>query len=85
MKDLLDKIYKTIKPYVYIKALNSKMLAMLAKEKVELVSHKKQLGSIMNKLFINIIKSLDLNEDQGSYHVTLKNILKKCLFYPSIG
>ena len=37
---------------------------MLLKEKGELVSqNKKQLGSIMNKFFINITKRLNLKED----------------------
>ena len=32
-------------------------------EKGELISDKQQLGSIMNKFFINITKSLNLKED----------------------
>ena len=57
---------------------------MLLKEKGELVSDEKQLASIMNKLFINITKSLKLKEDQGSPPVTLNDILEKFIFHPSI-
>ena len=44
---------------------------MFLKEKGELVSDEKQLASIMNKFFINITKSLNLEEDQRSPLVTL--------------
>ena len=38
----------------------------------------------MNKLFINITKSSNLKEDQGSPPVTLEDIIKKKKFYPNI-
>ena len=38
----------------------------------------------MNKFLINITKSLNLKEDQGSPRVTLEYILKKFIFHPSI-
>ena len=38
----------------------------------------------MNKFLINITKSLNLKEDQGSPRVTLEDILKKFIFHPSI-
>ena len=57
---------------------------MLPKEKGELVSDEKQLVSILNKFFINIEKSLNLKEDQASRPVTLKDILEKYNFHPSI-
>ena len=56
---------------------------MLLKEKGELLSDEKQLASIMNKLFINITKSQNLKDYQGSPPVTLNNILKKFVFHPS--
>ena len=65
-----------------IKGLNSNK--MLLKEKGELISDEKELASIMNKFIINITKSLDLKEDQGSPSVTLEEILKKIIFHPSI-
>ena len=58
---------------------------MSLKKKGELVSDGKQLASVMNKFFISITKSLNLKEDQGSPLVTLKDILKKIIFHPSIG
>ena len=58
---------------------------MSLKEKGELVSDGEQLAFVMKKFFINIMKSLNLKEDQGSPLVTLKDILKKCIFHPSIG
>ena len=57
---------------------------MLLKEKGELISDEKELVSIMNKFIINITKSLNLKEDQGSPSVTLEEILKKIIFHPSI-
>ena len=57
---------------------------MLLKEKSELVSDEKQLASIIKKFFINITKSLNLDEDHGSPPVTLEDILKKFIFHPSI-
>ena len=57
---------------------------MLLKEKGELISDEKELASIMNKFIINITKSLNLKEDQGSPSVTLEEILKKIIFHPSI-
>ena len=57
---------------------------MLLKEKGELISDEKELASIMNKFIINITKSLNLKEDQGSPSVTLEEILKKITFHPSI-
>ena len=65
-----------------IKGLNSNK--MLLKEKGELISDEKELASIMNKFIINITKSLNLKEDQGSPSVTLEEILKKIIFHPSI-
>ena len=65
-----------------IKGLNSNK--MLLKEKGELISDEKELVSIMNKFIINITKSLNLKEDQGSPSVTLEEILKKIIFHPSI-
>ena len=58
---------------------------MSLKEKGELVSDGEQLAFVMKKFFINIMKSLNLKEDQGSPLVTLKDILKKFIFHPSIG
>ena len=55
---------------------------MLLKEKGELISDEKELASIMNKFIINITKSLNLKEDQGSPSVTLEEILKKIYFSP---
>ena len=57
---------------------------MLVKKKGELSSDEKQLVSILNKFFINIEKSLNLKEDQASRPVTLKDILEKYIFHPSI-
>ena len=57
---------------------------MLLKEKGELISDEKELASIMNKFIINITKSLNLKEDQGSPSVTLEEILKKIIFHQSI-
>ena len=57
---------------------------MLLKEKGELISDEKELASIMNKFIINITKSLNLKENQGSPSVTLEEILKKNIFHPSI-
>ena len=57
---------------------------MLLKEKGELITDEKELASIMNKFIINITKSLNLKEDQGSPSVTLEEILKKIIFHPSI-
>ena len=65
-----------------IKGLNSNK--MLLKEKGELISDEKELASIMNKFIINITKSLNLKEDQGSPSVTLEEILKNITFHPSI-
>ena len=65
-----------------IKGLNSNK--MLLKEKGELISDEKELASIMNKFIINITKSLNLKEDQGSPSVTLEEILKKIIFHQSI-
>ena len=45
---------------------------MLLKEKGELMSNEKQLTSIMNKFFFNVMKSLNLKEDQGSSPVNLE-------------
>ena len=50
------------------------------KEKGELALDGKQLASIMNKFFINIMKSLNLKEDQGSPPVTLEDILEKYIY-----
>ena len=84
VKDLSDNknFLENIKPYFRNKGLNSNK--MLLKEKGELVSHEKQLASIMNKFFINITKSLKLKEDQGSPPFTLNDSLKKFIFNPSI-
>ena len=57
---------------------------MLLKEKGELASDERQLVSLLNKFFINIKTSLNLKEDQGSPPVTLKDILEKYVFHPSI-
>ena len=57
---------------------------MLFKEKGELVSDEKQLGSIINKFFINITISLKLKEDQGGSPVISDDILEKFIFHPSI-
>ena len=66
------KFWITVKPYFSNKGLHSnKMLLM-----VELFSNKKQVASMMNKFFVNITKSLNLNENQGSPPVTLEDILK---------
>ena len=48
---------------------------MLLKEKGELLSVEKQLASIMSKSFINVMKSLNLKEDQGSPPITLEGHL----------
>ena len=53
---------------------------MLLKKKGELLSDEKQLASIINTFFINITKSLNLKEDQGSPLVILNDILKKKIF-----
>ena len=84
IKDLLDnkKFGKTIKPYFSNKELNFNK--MLLKEKGELMSNEKQLTSIMNKFFFNVMKSLNLKEDQGSSPVNLEDILKKISFHQSI-
>ena len=55
---------------------------MLLEEKGELISDEKELASITNKFIINITKSLNLKEDQGSPSVTLEEILKKNYFSP---
>ena len=57
---------------------------MLLKEKGELISDEKQLASIMNKFLINVTKSLNLKEDQGSSPVNLSDIIKKYTFHPSM-
>ena len=57
---------------------------MLLQEKGDLVSDERQLASIMNKFFINITKTLNLKEDQGSHFVTLEDILKNIIFHLSI-
>ena len=66
VKDLSDnkKFWKIIKLYCSNKGLNSNK--MLLKEKGELISDEKQIASIMNKFFINIMKSLKLKQDLGS-------------------
>ena len=60
VKDLSDnkKFCKTIKPYLSYKGLNSDK--MLLEKKSELDSDEKQLAFIINKLLINITKSLNL-------------------------
>ena len=58
---------------------------MFLEEKGELVSDETQLVFIMNKFFINVTKSLNIKENQGSLPVTLKDVLKKFIFHPSIG
>ena len=60
VKDLSDnkKFCKTIKPYLSNKGLNSNK--MLLEKKSELDSDEKQLAFIINKLLINITKSLNL-------------------------
>ena len=50
------------------------------KEKGELALDGKQLASIMNKFFINIMKSLNLKEGQGSPPVTSEDILEKYIY-----
>ena len=83
VKGLSDNktFWKTIKPYFSKKGLNSNK--MLLKEKGEFVSDEKQLVSIMNKLLINITKSLKLKEDLGSSPVTLNDTLEKFILIPS--
>ena len=58
VKDLSDnrKFWKTIKPYFSNKSLNSDKL--LSKEKGNLASDGKELATIMNNFFINIMKDL---------------------------
>ena len=75
--------WKTIKPYFSNAGLNSNN--MFLEEKGELVSDETQLVFIMNKFFINVTKSLNIKENQRSPPVTLKDILKKFIFHPSIG
>ena len=53
------------------------------KEKGQLASDEKQLASIMNKFFINITRSFNLREGQGSPLVILEDILQ-IIFHPSI-
>ena len=57
---------------------------MLFKEKGELATDEKQLASIINKFFINIMISLKLKEDQSDPPVILDDILEKFIFHPSI-
>ena len=57
---------------------------MLFKEKGELVSDEKQLGSIINKFFINITISLKLKEGQGGHPIISDGIFEKFIFHPSI-
>ena len=57
---------------------------MLLKKKGELLSDEKQLASIINTFFINITKSLNLKEEQGSPLVILNDIRKKKNFHSSI-
>ena len=73
-KDLSDNknFWKIFTPYFSNKRLNSNK--MLLKEKGGFVSDGKQLASVMNKFFINITKSLNLKEDQGSPPVILEDI-----------
>ena len=84
-KDLSDnkKFWKIFTPYFSNKRLNSNK--MLLKEKGGFVSDGKQLASVMNKFFINITKSLNLKEDQGSPPVILEDIYTKFIFHPSIS
>ena len=57
---------------------------MLFKEKGELVSDEKQLGSIINKFFINITISLKLKKGQGGPPIISDDIFEKFIFHPSI-
>ena len=71
-----NKFWKKIVPYFRKRRLNSNK--MLLKEKLAL--DEKQLASIMNKLFINITKNLNLKKDRGIPPVTLEVIFKKLFF-----
>ena len=53
---------------------------MLLKEKGGFVPYGKQLASVINKFFINIIKSLNSKEDQGSPLLLWKTFIKNLFF-----
>ena len=84
MKDLLDnrKFWKTIKPYFSNKGLNSSKL--LLKEKGNLVPDEKEVATIMNNVFINITKDLELQKDSKGKLNNLEDILKAFESHPSI-
>ena len=64
----------TIKPYFSNKSLNSSNL--LLKEKSNLLSDEKELATIMNNLFINITKDLELTKYSKGKLNYLQDILK---------
>ena len=84
VKDLSDnrKFWKTIKPYFSNKWLNSNKL--LLKEKGNLVLDEKELATIMNNFFVNIIKDFELKKDSKGKLNNLEDILKAFESHPSI-
>ena len=54
-------------------------------KEIKLLSEKKQLAFFINKLFMNIIKCLNLKERYGSSLVTLQDILQKVLLNSIVG
>ena len=82
IQDLSDnrKFWKIIKPCLTDKGLNPNKL--LLKEKVNNVSNKKQLATIINSFFFNITKGLELKDESNAN--TLENVLDDFNSHPSI-
>ena len=84
MKYLSDnpKFWITVKPYFSNKCLNLNKL--LLKEKGSFVSDEREIATIMNNLFINITKDLQLKTDSKDKFNNLEDILKAFESDPSI-
>ena len=65
---------ETTKPYFSNKGLNSNKL--LLKEKGNLVSDEKELATIINNFFINIVTDLELKKVSKSKLNNLEDVLK---------
>ena len=85
VKDLSEnrKFWKTIKPYLSNKGVNSNKL--LLTKKGNLVRDERELGTVMNNFFINITKDLELKKDSKGKRNNLEDILKAFESHLSIG
>ena len=88
LKDLSDnrKFWKTIKLIFSNKGLNPNKL--MPKENNRLITEEKELATVLNNFFLNIIESLDLKKDDDSSlnpinSENINNILEKHKHHPN--